>query len=253
MIIDDTTSNDLLYVGPCGTVERDYSVQPIEMLSAPDTIKLIPKSEWDARFEEQEATESSVEHEILRSNFQHLDQGQSNYCWAHSTVHAMMLRKLMDHEPVPQLSAFAIAATIMDGANRGGWSGLSAQFARERGVPTQDKWPQGQFRGSLEGSEQNRVLEDVVDLARPVHSQNLSEELIATLLFHNIPVQLDFAWWGHAVCGIRWHRFERGSWGPKFLNSWRGWGNSGIGGVHGQRRIPMGAVATRVVGAGLLV
>lgn len=66
-----------------GLVPRDYHVHPQEMFGDPNEIDVIPVSEWDARFNEQEANESSLEHLYLRGGqpaFTNLDQNGHGYC-----------------------------------------------------------------------------------------------------------------------------------------------------------------------------
>jgi hypothetical protein len=68
-----------------GYVERDYRQYPESMFSPPSEMELIPPSEWDARFDEQEATKSSLEHIYLSGPngepaFDALDQNGNGYC-----------------------------------------------------------------------------------------------------------------------------------------------------------------------------
>lgn len=66
-----------------GYVPRDFSIDPPEMFQAPSEMKIIPESEWDARYDEEEATQSSLEHLYLRGGnpaFVNLDQNGHGYC-----------------------------------------------------------------------------------------------------------------------------------------------------------------------------
>lgn len=255
-IFDDSTDPDLLFAPQFGRglVERDFELDPIEMRDAPRAMELIPRSEWDARFEEQERQQSGLDHIYLRAGWPHLDQGSHGYCWSHSVTHAIMIARQRDNQPYVPLSAFAIAATIKSGRNEGGWCGLAMKFARERGIPSQSLWPQGRadFR-TFDKPEvwANALLhrpdEDWFDVSAAVHGQRLSEEQMATSLFLNQPCAHDNMAWAHSVAVLRWVRVEAGSFCPLILNSWRGWGNKGLGILRGRYARIDGACGVRTV------
>lgn len=265
-LIDDDTPFDVAVPSWAsrGYVERDYNESPLEMFAAPRDLPLIPRSEWDARIAEQEALQSSLEHIRLTANdgkaIPSLDQDGYGYCWSHSTVHALMLTRAVANQPYVPLSAFAVAAIIKGYQNQGGWCGLSAQFLRERGCPSQKFWAQKSMSRSNDNAETwanaalHKVTEDWVDLTIPVWGQNLTFDQVATCLLCNIPVALDFNWWGHSVAGLRLVKVEDGSYGIKIWNSWYAgagveWGDRGMAVLRGNRAVPNGAVALRVSGA----
>lgn len=256
MLIEDATGDDVLF-DPAfarGAVPRDYDAQPVEMLAAPSEIPVIPRAEWDARIDEQERQESSLEHLWRRSGQMPLDQGRQGYCWAYSTGHALALTRVRQNQPAVRLSPHAAACKIKDFRDQGGWCGLSAQFARDTGYPTVDFWPEQSMDRRHDRPEtwadaaRHRTAADFVDLQRPVYSQNLMFEQIASCLLLNYPVMLDFAWWGHSVCGVQLVRVEPGSYGFRILNSWydvpkiKPWGDAGFATIRGTRTQTMGAV-----------
>lgn len=238
-----------------GYVERDYKVQPVEMFGPPSEIPLIPRSEWSARIKELEETQSSVAH--LGRDVPVLDQGQVGYCWAHSTVHAVMFARAVAGMPDVPLSAYAVAATIKKGADEGGWCGLSAEFVRKRGVPSQVVWPQGDRNYRQydrpevwADAERHKSGEEWCDLTREVYDQNLTFDQLATCLLMRIPCPVDFNWWGHSVCAIKLVEVEPGSFGIEIRNSWgTSWGDKGNGILRGSKAIPNGALAIRTVTA----
>lgn len=262
LIIDDATGLDVLSPPGMarGLVPRDMGMYPPTMFSPPTEMPLIPRSEWDARIDEQERLESSLEHIRLAGDrgrpIPSLDQGNRGYCWAHSVTHTLMIARAAANLPYVPLSAYAVACTIKNYRDEGGWCGLAAQFARDRGVPSQAYWAQGSVdpRNDAPQTWQNaamhKVTEDWVDLTRPVWGQNLTFDQVATCLLSGIPCALDFNFWSHSVCGLRLVRIEAGSYGIKIWNSWSdAWGDRGMAVLSGSRAIPDGAVATRAVTA----
>jgi hypothetical protein len=165
-----------------------------------------------------------------------------------------MMTRLRDNMPYVPLSAYAVAATIMSGRDEGGWCGLSAKFLREKGVPSQAIWPQGDRTGwkshdrpeTWENAALHRVEEDWVDLTRQVYDQNLTFDQVASCLLVGIPCAVDFNWWGHSVCALDLVLVEKGSYGIRILNSWSdAWGDRGTSVLQGRKAIPDGAVAIR--------
>lgn len=256
--IDDSTPTDVTHPGSFGRglVPRDFDVDPPDMFAAPTDMPLIPRSEWDDRIAEQEKEQSSLEHIRLRAGIPSLNQGQVGYCWAHSITHTVMLARAAANQPYVPLSAYAVAATIKKGRDEGGWCGLSAKFAREKGIPSQAIWPQGDRNytqhdnaATWADAAKHEITEDWVDLTRDVWGQNLTFDQVATCLLLNIPCALDFNWWSHSVCGLRLVK-SGGGYGIKIWNSWGdSWSDRGMGILSGTKAIPNGAVATRVTTA----
>lgn len=247
-----------------GYVPRDFVAQPPNTFSAlPSEIQVYPESDWDALYDEQEAQKSSLEHLYLQGGdspaFVNLDQNGHGYCWAYSNGTALMLARLRDGQPLVRLNPHSVAAIIKGGADQGGWCGLSAEFIRKHGMAEEGngpgQWPlhsrslKNDTAACRESMTRYMVTEDYVDLTASVYDQNLSERQVATCLFNNLPCAVDFNHWSHSVCGIRWVRIERGSFGLLILNSWKGWGRHGLAVLQGGKRRPDGAVCTRVVKA----
>lgn len=243
-----------------GGVPRDFIKYPREMFQPPTELKLTPKSDWSAIIKEKEALNARLSDVRLNAlpgggMIPGLDQGQVGYCWAHSTTHTVMLDRMMRNERYVPLSAYSVAATIKKGADQGGWCGLSAQFGREKGFASQEKWPQGDRNYSkyindpsvVADMAKYRIIEDWVDLTKPVYLQNLSFDIVATLLLSDIPCAVDFNWWGHSVCALDLVEVEAGSFGIRIWNSWGDkWSDRGMGVLRGTQAIPDGAIATRV-------
>jgi len=178
----------------------------------------------------------------------------SSNCWAYSTTMATMLVRARANLPYVRLSAHAVGCKVKNFRDEGGWCGLSAQFLREKGVPSVEKWPEKSMSRQYDNeatwldAARYKTTEDWVDLTRRVYDQNLTFAQVVTCLLNNIPCALDFNWWGHSVCGIRAVNVG-GEVCIKIINSWTDqWGENGMGVLKGSKKIPNGAVAIRVVG-----
>ncbi len=256
-IIDDSTSNDILYPKGFKTGYDPDQVEKGWFQALPSEIKIIPRSDWDARIDDQEKYRSSLWH--LRqtaangSQMPTLDQNGQGYCWAYSTTRTVMYDRVRANLPYRRLSAHAVAWKVKGGKDQGGWCGLSAKYIRENGVPDVDHWKEKSMSSSNDTAEtwanaaQHKITEDWVDLTRDLYDQNLSFDQLATCLLMNIPCAVDFNWWGHSVCAIRLVRVEAGSYGIGIDNSWTdSWESNGYGILRGNKAIPDGAIATRV-------
>lgn len=238
-----------------GCVKRDWNEYPETMLAGPESIKVIPESEYDARYDEQEETESSLEHLFLRGGkpaFTNLDQNKDGDCWSYSTGHAMMFSALRDNREIKRLNPHFIA-TYLKRFN-GGWCGASMDVAMRIGCCEEgdgpDQWPLWSHDtrlltpARLAGAAKHQVVEGVYDLTRQVWSQKLTQQHLATCGFTNTPAPSDYNEMSHSMCQIRWVRIERGSWAPLILNSWKKWGRFGLGVLRNMDAD--GAVAVRV-------
>ena len=260
---DGEADNDMLFPQGVsfGLVPRDYDQFPEPMFAPPSEMQLIPESEWDARFDEQEELESSLEHLYLSGPngtpaFRFLDQNGHGYCWAYSVGNSMMMDRLRRNVPTVRFNPHSIAAIIKRGRDEGGWCGEAAQFSSEIGMAiegnAQGQWPLHSRNIRLDSPRlraemaKYKIEEDWVDLTRQKFNRNLTVAQVATCGFNNIPGPRDYNWWRHSVCGIRWVRVERGSWGQLILNSWQGWGRHGLGVLRGNRAIPNGALGVRL-------
>lgn len=243
-IFDMSKEENVFAVNPAGVTsggrKRDYDEYPESMMAGPESIAVVPESEYDARYDEQEATESSLEHLFLRGGkpaFTNLDQNKDGDCWAYSTGHGMMFSALRDNREIPRLNPHFIATYL----NRfqGGWCGASMDVALRIGCCEQgdgpDQWPLWSHDrrlltpARLAGAAKHRVVEGVYDLTRQVWSQKLTQQHLATCGFTNTPAPTDYNEMSHSMCQIRWVRVERGHWCPLIINSWKNWGRFGLG------------------------
>ena len=155
-----------------------------------------------------------------------------------------------------RLNPHSAGSIIKKGANQGGWCGEGAQFLSDIGCAPEGngllQWPKWSrdyrrlYTAAMKAEmAKYRIDEQWVDLSRPVWGRNLMMDAVATCGFLNIPGPRDYNWWGHSVCGIRWVRIERGSWGQMILNSWFDWGRFGLAVLRGNKARCDGAMAIR--------
>lgn len=267
LVIDHATPSDVIYAPVIdgepkghGLVKRNYATYPVAMFAPPSEIPLIPRSEWDARIDEQEAKQSSLEHLRLSSgpgggHIPSLDQNGQGFCWAYSTTMCVMLLRAIMNQPYVRLSAHAVGCKVKNFRDEGGWCGLSAKFHREVGCPSVSFWQEKSMSRANDRPETwanaagHKVVEDWVDAASPVYDQNLTVDQLASLLLSNIPCAVDYDEWGHSICALRWVRIEAGSYGPKILNSWTDqWGDRGMAVIQRGWTVD-GAVGLRTTGA----
>lgn len=257
-IIDDAAGSDLLFPVGCGRglVPRDFKATPMRAVQ----MATIPRSEWSARIREQIELKSRLSDVWRTGNggqpIRHLDQGAVGYCWSHSSAHAVYAVRAVNNQPFVPLSAFAVAATIKNGADEGAWGALSLDFIAKRGIPDQKFWPQGSRSLShgtaecWENAARHKADEAWVDVAAPVWDRDLSFDQVATCLLLGQPVILDFNWWAHSVCGLDLVEVEPGSFGIRIVNSWAGWGDDmGMAVLRGRQAVPDNATALRTVTA----
>lgn len=268
IIIDDDNFTDFLNpvidgepVGK-GLIERDFAIQPHAYgAGAYDAIDmpLIDESEWEPRIKEMEERKTRLS-DIRRTGnngglIVNLNQGQSNFCWFHSAAHALMLQRAVMGQPFKKLSAFAGACKIKNFRNQGGWSPLAMEFLVKNGIPEDSYWPEGSWdrrndnSKTWENAKLYQVTEGWWDLSQNIYTRNLTFKQVMTLLLCRVPVTLDLNWWGHSVCGMDPVLVEKGSYGIRILNSWLNWGDKGEAVLRGNKAIPDGAVAPRVVDA----
>ena len=269
LVIDDDNYRDQLApvvngekVG-FGLIPRDYAVQPhaygAGAYNAVD-MPLIDESEWPDRIKEGERTKSFLSHIRRTGNngglIPSLNQGNSSFCWFHSATMALMLQRAVANQPYKKLSAFAGACKIKNFRNQGGWSPLAMEFLVKNGIPEVSYWPEGSFSRSndtaaaWENAKNYQVTEGWWDLSQNIYTRNLTFKQIMTLLLSRVPVTLDLNWWGHSVVGMDPVLIEPGSYGIRILNSWSdSWGDHGEAVLRGNKAVPDGAVAPRVVDA----
>ena len=245
IVTDDTMKPPDGYAS--GLVERDYEVNPVGYNSRPFAIPLIPENQWEARLSAKLAAKSCLSEIRKRGNFGGLipatDQNGKGYCWAHSTVSAMMLLRARQNEPYVELSAYAIACIIKNYRDQGGWGSQSLEWVAQHGCPSSGFWPLKSMSRSNDtpAMRANAALHKVTEWQD--HEPRNKAQLVTCLLL-DIPVVSDFNWWGHSVCTM--DLVSLNPFRTRILNSWSNWGDRGEGILEGSKAIPDGAISPLV-------
>lgn len=238
------------------TVDKRGIFGAADGTSPPAEITLIPRSEWSDRIREKEKAGAQLSQILRRSGIPSTDQNGHGYCWAYSTVGCVQMIRCFNGQKHVPLNAHSVASIIKNGADQGGWCGLSCRFLNENGVAPMGngpgEWPEHsrdfrRYRESCrESMSKYRLSEAYIDLARADYDQDMTFDQVASCLLANIPCALDFNWWGHSVMGVDLVEPESGSFGIRIRNSWTDrWGDKGFSVLTGSKRIPNNAVAIR--------
>jgi hypothetical protein len=272
-----------------GLVPRNYATHPRGCYASAPAIDvpLIPRSEWPDRIRDKEAQQSRLSDIRLVGNngamIPSRDQNGKGYCWAHSSVGAVILIRAVNNQPYADLSAYAVACIIKGYRDEGGWGAESLDFITQRGVPTSEFWPQQSMSSSNDkpatwaNAALHKAVESWVDLAVAQYDRTMPFDQEGSLYLTDCPVVKDESWWSHSICGMDLvngnglfgvHRADSGKlasvvefelawginnpvtagYGVRILNSWGdSWSDRGMGVLTGNQAISDGAVAPRVV------
>lgn len=256
-VIDDSTPMDNPAIGGDGhgLIPRNYSTHPAGYFCrtfGAVSFPLIPRSEWSARIKHMEETKSRLSDVLRIANngnpIKALFQNGWGYCWVYSCGHAMTASRAVANLPYVELSPFAVGHIVKNGANQGGWCGLSAEYVMKHGMPSTKTWPNLKAGLSQNTAEMRaealryRVTDGFIDLDAPAYDRSLTFDQLMTLLLNRVPVQVDFNWWGHSVCALDPVETEPGAFGIRILNSHGEIYEEQLMVLKGSRAIPDGAV-----------
>ena len=122
-----------------GLIVRSFRDHPVGKYCAAFPFAPMANSEIDDRINLMEAEKATLLD--VRGSIPSTDQGSQGYCWAHSTVSAMLLLRAKQGLPYVELSAYGIAAPIKKFRNEGGWCQESMDWITTKGCPSSATWP----------------------------------------------------------------------------------------------------------------
>lgn len=235
-----------------GHVPRNFETHPVGYLACakPFDLALIDESTWQARLDAQKAANARLidirNAGMFGAQIPSRDQNGKGYCWAHSSTSAALLVRALNNQPYADLSAYAVACQIKNFRDEGGWGAESLEYIAANGIPTSKTWPQqsmdrSNVNDAMKADAALHKFEEWMDL-----DPNQMKAQLVTCLLLNIPVVVDFNWWGHSVCAVAIESFD-----PFTIWIWNSWGNkwseAGMGKLTGSKAMPDAAVAPRVM------
>lgn len=210
----------------------------------PDSL-LIPRSEWQSRIEEMEATKSRLSDLCDLANLLCKDQERTNYCWVNAPTYCMEVVRVRQGEKKIILSAASVGAQLTNYRNQGGWGKEALEHIAAKGIVPQDKWPMNAIDKRYATSENLAAALDFrCSEWWEIEPGNLDQYI--SCLLYRIPVAIGLSWWSHEVSAID-PVWKDGEIAVRFRNSWgMSYGDRGYGILQGRKMMPDDAVAPRV-------
>lgn len=206
LIINDETPVEVLEETPDGCSKglefnRTAAVGAIAGAPVFPQELLIPRSEWQARIQEQEQRKTRVSDLITQAGLPFKDQDGLNYCWIFAVVHAIEILRVVMNQPMVKLSAVAVGAGVKGFRNIGGMGSEGLAYIVANGVPPESLWP-GQALDRRYDTDatweeaKNYKVTEWWDL-----QPHTLDELVSCLL-RGIPVASARMWWAHETTDV---------------------------------------------------
>lgn len=225
---------------------RDYNDEPLGVVCGAFGNNYVDRSEWPERIEELKRNKRRPIDFHRFNNVPILHQGKTKYCWMYALVAGVMNRLAYQgiNNPVPHLSATAVAAVGVNFANKGGYCAKGVKMIQDQGgIPTIDTWPSGRIDRSYENRPDVKQSRAEHQLTGFIDGGNDLEAAISMMLGDDpIPVTFSLPWWRHAVLGLEVIDSKNAPadsldrYGIRFVNSYgEVWNNDGFGEFYGSR------------------
>ena len=224
-----------------GLIPRSFRDNPVGKYCAAFPFAAMANSEIDDRIALMEAEKATLLD--VRGDIPSTDQGSQGYCWAHSTVSAMLLLRAKQGLPYVELSAYSVAAPIKHFKNEGGWCQESMDWITTKGCASSATWPiQSMSRDNVTTAMRE---ESLLYRVTEWYDGGDDPKLFWTAVAMGFPVVSDYgADWMHSVCFIKGNRKNNtgliwNSWGDQ-------WGNKGVGVPQSRSPVPTNWLVPRV-------
>lgn len=194
---------------------------------------LIPKSEWQARIQEQQELKCRISDQIKQAKLPHKDQSNTNYCWINAPIHCVEIDRLIANQKTVILSPASVGAKIKNYRNVGGWGKEGLEGIIKWGASPVDLWPANAIdrkydtQAARDAAMNYRVVEWFECIPR-----NL--EQMVSMLLRLKPGAAGLNWWSHEVtyCDVIW---LDGTVAIRARNSWKGYGDFGFFTLQGSK------------------
>jgi hypothetical protein len=239
-----------------GLVPRDFRQYPVGymMYAKPFDLPLLTDQQIEEGIKRQADEKSSLmdlrDKADNGSQMRSYDQNGQGYCWAYSSTCAASLVRVRDGQPYARLSAHKVGCLVKGYRDQGGWNSQSIEHIATFGVPSEEFWPAKSMARTNDtpAMRENAELHKITEWMDLDDGGDSLKRQIATALLANMPIAVDFNWWGHSVCAVKmvsWNPFKFYIW-----NSWTdSWGEKGMGILADSKAIPNGAIACRTTRA----
>ena len=242
-VVDPRKQSTIGEPGLCGTLAppSDYQMPGVVASGAP--VQAIPYERWPELIRQQNEDESSLYHVWQRSRIGVLNQGQSSYCWAFSSVAGMMLQREVEGRPFRRLSPSSVAAPIVGYTDRGYYIESALEGMRTQGVASDEFVPMLTTNSrDFKGGWRDDAVTNKISMARSIPRDHQTQ---GSMLLLGYPLVAALNWWGHAILFLAvLDRYpsrpatDITRYGVLFLNSWgTGWGQGGLGVVEYSQQI----------------
>lgn len=222
-IIDDSTPDSFFDQIPDGQ-SKGYKGMFRSQQSADDlttsfpSALLVPRSDWQGWIEEMKERGTRLWDLVKQSGLRCKDQGKTNFCWANAPVWLLMLWRMVQGQPLVNLSPASVACLINGFKNQGGWGEDALRFMIEHGVVPTAQWPDNAIDKRYDTAPNREAAKlyrvDGWFILRP---RNLDEHV--SCLLRRMPCAVGLNYWGHEVAdiGVDW---INGEIAVEYINSW---------------------------------
>lgn len=209
---------------------------------------LIPRSEWQARIQEQEERKTRQSDIALQAELPCHDQDGIPYCWIHAPTYCMEYLRVLQGQVMVLLSATSVGCKIKNFQKQGGWGREGLQYIASHGVVPQSMWPENKLSKQYDTPEAwKKAKSFTAEEWWVLRARNLDEHI--SCLLHGIPVAVGLNYWEHEVTDTDAVWID-GAIAIRFRNSWAmSWGSKGFGIRQGSKMYADDAVAPRVATA----